>query len=123
MYRLHGCGFIVGHDSQSEVSPYSARHTPGYDNSRIHGKILLSVCTCRRYSDSYFGVITGRIKVCTFVKIVMSEKKKVVEKKEKDGDEECIVFMGVDLLLDTIVKVKYRRIQLGTLLGMIIVVY
>ena len=82
IYRPYGCGLIVGHDDRSRVSSYSVRYTPGYDNGRTHGKIPLSVCTRRSYSDTYFGVKTGGSKVRNCVNIVTPEKKKLVGKKD-----------------------------------------
>ena len=82
IYRPYGCGFIVGDDGRSRVSSYSVRYTTGYDNGRTHGKIPLSACTRRSYSDSYFGVNAGRSKVRNCVNIVTPEKKKLVGKKD-----------------------------------------
>ena len=82
IFRPYGCGFIVGHDGRSRVSSYSVKYTPGYDNGRTHGKIPLSACTRRNYSDSYFGVIAGRSKVRNCVNIIMPEKKEEVGKKD-----------------------------------------
>ena len=81
IYRPHGCGFIIGHDCRSGVSSYSVRYTPGYYSERTHGKVPLSACTRRSYSDSYFRVIAERNKVRNGVNIVTPEKKKVVKKE------------------------------------------
>lgn len=120
IFRPYGCGFIVGHDGRNRVSSYSVKYTPGYDNGRTHGKIPLSACTRRSYSDSYFGVNVGRSKVRNCVNIVTPEKKKLVgkkdivplsptqklvselidgnsKKKEKDGDEKCWGYLNVIL--------------------------